>query len=364
MDNKQKMIIASSIILILVVMVGFLYWQQQPKASGPITFTDALDRTVTIPKNDKILIVGKGNDLVSTALYMFPEAKTKIYGLSSAFKTSELFLLVDPNVNAKVIDGLTNPTVEAIVALQPDLVLLKSISKKTGDQLETANLKVAYVDLEGIDAYVRDLKILGAILGNPSRGEQLATYYTKVYSDTKKLADAYQSKPSALLLYYSSKSGVISFNTPGAGFVQNKLIDEAGGNSVTSTLTTSGWNIVGIEQIAAWNPDVIMVTTYSSSPSADDACKVLLADPTWQTLKAVQTKRVYAVPNDAEGSVMGSWDNPTSRWVLGYMWIRSILHPEDSTASSVKISTEGFYQEMYGLTSSQAKDISGRIQLP
>lgn len=320
--------------------------------------TDALGRTVKIktPIN-RVIITGKSAWPILTVAYMFPNAKNVLYGLSPSINVP-LFQKIDPNITSKIVS--TELSVEEIANAKPDVVILKSTMKKLGDQLEELGISVVYVDFENLESYLRDLKVLGKVFMNETRGEELAKFYNDTYnviiSKTKKLADTEREK--VLFLYYSTKNG---YQAPGNGWLQTFMIEAAGGYPLSKEISGTGWNTVNFEQIASWNPDIIFLVTYSNSPTSSNVKKQLLENATWSSISAIQNKTVYAVPDDCVVGALGSWDCPGSRWILGLQWMAKKIHPELFSDLDIIEEAKRFYMELYGLSEEAANEIIGRI---
>ncbi len=117
---------------------------------------------------------------------------------------------------------------------------------------------------------------------------------------------------------------------------QTQLIEAAGGVSVSSDLAGS-WNTVNLEQILVWNPDVIVIPPYGNVTVAD-----LLANPDWQSVRAIQTGRVVKMPR-----VFGPMDTPLPESLLGVMWLSSAFYPERAIFD-VRTEAVDFYETYYG----------------
>lgn len=350
----------------ILVAVSVTYVVLRPKAISPheenvIIVTDTLGRTVQIglPIN-KVIITGKAGWPTVSVAYMFPSAKNCIHGLGQMIAEASLFRMVDPDIDSKIVAslGIDLPNIEEIAAHNPDVVILKSYMKsKLGDPLESLGIKVVYVDLENLDTYLRDIKVLGKIFGDEAKAEKIANYYQEkhesISSKTRSIEN--EDRPKVLLLYYSTKGGTISFKVPGTGWLQTSMIEVAGGYPLSKELPGTGWNTVSFEQIAQWNPDIIFVVTYSDDPSPSYIKNKLLGDPMWESINAVAKGKVYAFPDDCNNlHALGSWDSPGSRWILGLMWMAKKIHP--SLFSDVNLAEEAkdFYMKMYGLNEDEA----------
>ncbi|MEM2998563.1 MAG: ABC transporter substrate-binding protein [Thermoproteota archaeon] len=303
-----------------------------------------------------MVITGAGSWPIVTVAYMFPNAKNVLYGLRGEVDCP-LFRMVDPSIESKIVPTTSaTPNVEEIVAMNPDVVILKSTMKLTiGDSLEELGIKVVYVDFENLNSYIRDLRVLGKVFRNDDIAEKIVKHYNETYNTVLSKSSIIKERRKVLFLYYSTKGGTVSFQVPGEGWLQTFMIEAAGGYALSRELAETGWNTVSFEQIARWNPDIIFLVTYSDSPSAVDAKNVLLRSPEWMKINAVMNGEVYAVPHDCGNiGALGSWDCPGSRWALGLEWMARKINPYLYSDLDIIIDAKNFYMKMYGLEEKDA----------
>lgn len=326
----------------------------QPTAAAyPVTLTDDLQKEVTFDKAPpRIVVAGRATTLLLDALYMFPEAKQSVIAYEKRLQTSDDFMpVIDPAASEKAILQ-KDSSAEQIAPLNPDLVILKTYMAETlGKPLEEIGIKVIYLDLETPDAFMNDIQLLGKIFGDSARAESVLQYYegslASIQTYTKTLDST--KNPKVLLIQYSNKGGTINFSVPAIGWIQTSMVELAGGTPVWVDASTAGaWNNVTLEQIAAWNPDVIFIIWYQgdAAPVAKDVSN----DPIWAQLKAVKDGHVYGFAGD-----FISWDQADSRWILGLTWLASRIHPEIFTEANIKESATIFYQTLYNLTFDQVE---------
>jgi iron complex transport system substrate-binding protein len=123
------------------------------------------------------------------------------------------------------------------------------------------------------------------------------------------------------------------------------MVELAGGEPVwKEAAEPGGWTVVNFEQIAAWDPELILIVNYFDDPSK--AAAELRQDPKWQALSAVQEDHIFAFPGD-----FLSWDQPDPRWILGLQWLATKIHPQAFGSLDLLDEIKTFYSEMYGLDS-------------
>lgn len=316
----------------------------QPTAkSSEIKVTDALGRTVVLPKPPKrIVLTGKAVIMVVNAAYIFPEALTNLAAIGSQNQSPATFVpLIDPNYSAKATLQ-QDAGAEQIAAIQPDLVILKSsLSETLGKPLDALKIPVLFVDFETPEQYERDIAILGTVFQNEARAKEINAYYRNKVDEISAKVKGLSTKPKTLLLYFSEKDGAVAFNVPPLAWMQTKLVQIAGGEPVWAAANpVSGWTKVSLEQVAAWDADKIFIISYTKN--AVDVVKSLKADTQWQALRAVKQGQLHAFPAD-----LYSWDQPDTRWVLGLTWLATKLHPDVFAKTDIIGQAKEFYKTLY-----------------
>jgi len=311
------------------------------------TVIDALGRSVSFEKQpEKIIIIGKATTMLNNTIFLFPEAPERVISYEQRLQMDVDFIttIFEEMANKTLVDR--DATAEQVAPLNPDLVILKTYMRdKVGLPIETIGIPVVYLDLESPEQFYIDLRTIGQIFGNSARAEQLVTLYkaneARISEALSGLSD--DAKPSALMLEYKNKGGEVAFAVPPVDYLQTLIVEKAGGNPVwKEVITNGGWTVVTLEQIAAWNPDMIFLVDYNGN--AAEVISGLKQDVKWQALKAVINGKLYAFPVD-----FLSWDQPDPRWGLGELWLASKIHPERFPAFNMEDEVVSFYTDYYGL---------------
>ncbi|MEL7646404.1 MAG: ABC transporter substrate-binding protein [Anaerolineaceae bacterium] len=316
---------------------------QAPQQAAPIALIDALGREVKLEKlPQRIAVTGRASLMILDALYLFPEAKERVVAFEDAVQGDLNFIeLLDPKYPEKAFLK-RDAGVEQFVTAEPDLVIMKSSqAEKFGAPIEALNIPVVYLDFETPEQYTRDLTLIGQILGNPDRAQELNRAYQNAVDEINQKVPVSASRPGVLVLQYDSADGAVAFKVPPASWMQTLLVQMAGGSPLWLDANAgAGWAQVSIEQVAAWDPDVVLVIAYAEDPSAVTA--TLKQDPQWQQLRAVKDGKLYGFPKDVY-----SWDQPDTRWLLGLQWLAARLHPEVFSQVDLEQTARDFYQFAY-----------------
>ncbi|MFP4374948.1 MAG: ABC transporter substrate-binding protein [Spirochaetaceae bacterium] len=336
---------AALIPLLLVSMLVPVALPAVDGADGEITVRDALEREVTLPAvPERIVIAGRAVALIANALYLFPEVSDRVVAVGATDQgLGDFFSVLDDNPGEKTRLGRSAGP-EEVLARNPDLVLLKSYMRDSlGRPLETAGVPVVYLDLETPQQYARDLRILGELLGAPGRAEDIVEAFDRRRASLERAANraaGAAGQPQVLLISVSARGNAVSFRVAPEEWIQGTQVELGGGDPVWYDRALSpGWNEVQFEQIALWDPEVIVIVSYHEP--ADEVRDEVIADDRWQTLSAVRNNEVYAMPADFH-----SYGQPDTRWILGAEWIARVLHPQ-LFDESFRERVFSFYREFY-----------------
>jgi iron complex transport system substrate-binding protein len=204
---------------------------------------------------------------------------------------------------------------EAIVALQPDLVLAASITTPEQVQaLEDLGL-MTYVlpnpnDFAGL---YQNLQIVGELTGRRAAAGDLAA---ELEARVTAVAERLQGADRPRVFYEADGTDPTAPWTTGSETFQSVLIELAGGTNVAAGIT--GWGQFSLEKLVAINPQVILFGSGTFVPTTAES---LAARPGWGAMSAVVDERVYAVETN--------WvDRPGPRLVEALEAMAGFIHPE------------------------------------
>ena len=312
-----------------------------------ITLTDASGKELSFSAPpERLVFAGRASQILIHAAYLFPEAIDRISGMEQRSQRGTSMLpLIDPKYEQKT-QFERDAAAEQIAPIKPDVVLMKTyMADRLGDPLEQLDIPVVYLDLETPEQFFRDVESLGVLFDNPERAEEVKSFYQARLDQIETALNGLklEDRPSVLMIQYDTRSGEVAFNVPSANWLQTVIVELAGGEPVwTEAVTSGGWTVVNFEQIAAWDPDLIIVVNYFDDPGI--AVGVLRQDPKWQALRATQEDNIFAFPGDYL-----SWDQPDTRWILGLQWLATKIQPDRFESLNLLDEVKTFYEEMYGL---------------
>lgn len=228
------------------------------------------------------------------------------------------------------------PNVESIRALNPDVVVQWSDAQLTAP-LEQAGMKVLGITNTGTQEDVDTwTSLFATMLGRPERAAQM-----KARSDEKQKSIRAEAASRGTggpgIIYFNRFSG--GLKVAGKGSYNDFYIKLVGGhNPATGPQGLQGKGMVGVdvEQVLAWDPEIILLGNFDGAMPAD-----LYASPVWQSVSAVRSRRVYKVP-------LGGyrWDPPGQESPLMWRWLSDISFPS-GTRSGLREETGDYFDFLY-----------------
>jgi iron complex transport system substrate-binding protein len=304
--------------------------------------TDMLGHTVTVPRR-VVRIATLSATATQLVFAVGAQDQLVVASFGSAVKGKAMGAIY-PRMNQVPEAGNQNAAnIETLLAARPDIVLTEE--GPALDQMKAAGLPAYAFSAEQPGQLTDAIKRMGALTGHTAEATaSLDLLATKM----KEIADEVGTIESAKRLkVYVAGTGI--FKTFAGDFFQTFMVRNAGGVSVSGQLT-GGKIDVSPEQVLVWNPDVIILTSYTRDTVSD-----VLTNPQLQNVAAVRDHRVYVMPK-----YVVSWDMPVPESFLGTMWLAHKLYP-DQVRFDMSAEITQFYRQFYRFTV-PAVDLAGLLQ--
>ncbi|MBN1322155.1 MAG: ABC transporter substrate-binding protein [Thermoleophilia bacterium] len=321
-----------------------------------VTVTDHAGRQVTIPTQvDRVF--GSGPTATNLIYTLAPELLIG-WNITPTEQEKEYI-----PAEYRAMTGLggwfgknTTGNVEEIIKLAPDVVIsLGDIDEAAASDAERIQgllgVPVVLVDSALVktgDAY----RFIGEILGTRERAEELAVYSDQVLSQAQENA-AKLAQEDRVSVYYAE--GGKGLHTDPEGSTHTEVFTVVGAQNVANVELQQGYGMspVSLEQVIAWNPEVIFV---ASDPAGEtNVHEQITTGADWATIQAVKDGRVYEIPHGPFDWV----DRPYSIGrILGIPWVGNLLYPglyDFDMQAKVKEFYELFYH--FDLTDAQMQQL-------
>jgi iron complex transport system substrate-binding protein len=226
------------------------------------------------------------------------------------------------------------PNVEQLLTVNPDLVI------QWGDRgpgivqpMEAVGLPVVglrYGTEEDARAWLR---IMGTLFGQEERAKALIAWREATEAAITAAVSPVPEERRPRVLYALRWLGQRQIAGPGT--YNDHVIRLTGGRNAATGI--ANFAQANVEQIVAWDPDVILLNSFEAALSPDD----LYRDPLMAGVKAVRERRVYKMP-------MGGyrWDPPNQESPLAWEWLATLLHP-DRIEGDLRARMRDAYRTLY-----------------
>lgn len=319
-------------------------------AGGSHQVVDSTGAAVTIPNsvarvadawpahNEIVQMLGGGDKIVATSLT--PASAPWLY-------------TVDPALNtARIAFTSSTVNIETLAGARPD-VLFGSDPTQFAAKTREIGIPTVQLIFQTFDGLKKVVATTADVLG-PAAQAQARGYDS--YLDTKLAGvSAVTARIPA-----SERPSVLHVNSlnpliiDGTGSIIDAWISTAGGRNAATV--AGNLRQVSTEQVAQWNPDVIILGS-DAGDSADTAARTLAkltTDPFWSHLAAVRSHHTYVNP---AGAFL--WDRYGIEEALQIQWAAKTLHPAEFADLDMAAETRNFYSRFlhYRLTDDQARRI-------
>jgi iron complex transport system substrate-binding protein len=247
--------------------------------------------TWCVARSDERPLVGARTAIPKRIVSLAPSVTETVFALGLGDRLVGVTTYCDYPAAAKrlpKIGSFMNPSLEAIIAKRPDLVI--GVSGATDPakarEMEALGLRVDLISLSSLAEILDSIKIIARLLGTPEAGETVVSKIAGQVQDVKKRIQ-HVTRRSVLLVV-----GIRPLIAVGRKNFIDELITLAGGENIAGG-ASQPWLNIPEEFVVAKAPQVIIEAGMGSE--RDDSHK------RWRDLAsipAVKQGRVYSYPSD------------------------------------------------------------------
>lgn len=218
--------------------------------------------------------------------------------------------------NLTSVGDYWTPNVEAIVALEPDLILAAFAQEEVVNTFRGMGYKVLVLDPDNIDDILKDIVLVGRATDRNIEAAILV-------NDLRRRIDAVVSKvtdaPSRPKVYYEVWYDPLW--SVGSESWENELIEKAGGINIFANQSLKYFE-ANSEAIIERNPDIMIFPLgHGAGPLFWGSFDQVKARPGWNAISAVKNDSLYTIDADIVS-------RPGPRIVGALEILAEIIHPE------------------------------------
>lgn len=276
--KKRILALITSVLVVMMAIVGCSQKETvvKDREGNDFKVPNKVDRIIsTAPSNTEVLVeLGLADKLVAVDKY-----SADIPGLPE---------------NIELID-FSSPDPEAIVALDPDMIIASG-HNKTGNSedpfkvVKESGISVAYIpSSDSINGIYDDIMFIADITNTKEKGQQIVDNMKKQVAEIEKIGKTIKDKKK---VYFEIGPAPNLYSFGNSTFL-NEMIELVGGENIFKD--QNGWISPSAESIIEKNPDVIITNVnYVKNPTNE-----IKNREGWENIAAVKNGQVYVVDTNA-----------------------------------------------------------------
>jgi iron complex transport system substrate-binding protein len=219
---------------------------------------------------------------------------------------------------------------EAILALHPELVITWSFRPEVVEFLTRKGLRVIAIYPDSLEELYGVIEMCGQLFGKEGRAKEVRSRMDELFALVQSRVAAIPHEQRRKVLWLWQKPTRVT----GRFGLQQDLITMVGAVNLAQGVEMPHAE-VSLEQILAWNPEVIFIWGHASyGPEA------LLESSQWRTVTAVKERRVYKAP------LADTWSPSTGVLTL---WMVQKTYPELFKDMDLGVVARKFHLECFGV---------------
>lgn len=296
-------------ILILTAVVLLLVFNLSAVGEGfPIEYTDDLGQKIVIDTEvERIVSLAPGVTEMIFAL----DAEDKLVGVSSVANYPEEAL------EKESVGNISEPNIEKIVALKPDLVIAESVTnKEVVRRLTNLGIKIAGFRPNSIPETIQMIDDIAFLISAEDKAEELTFQMRSEFKRVKNLVDKKIQQERRQRVFYEIWSDPLF--TAGKNTFLDSIIFQAGGYNIGRDAQGS-WPQFNLESLIAADPEVYIASEHSSPEGL--TMEKLKSRTLMRETSAYKNDRLYLVNQDLV-------NRPSPRIIEGYKEFVAAIFPE------------------------------------
>jgi iron complex transport system substrate-binding protein len=283
-------------LITLIAVVGIIYSGSMQNEEQKKTYLKLVDDTGYVTNLDaypeKIISLAPSTTEILFAL----ELDDRVVAVSNYCNYPHDFSVWIAEDRIKSIGDFSNPSMEVITSLQPDLILATAgVQGESITSLRNLGYKVLVLAPANINGILQNIELVGNSTGKISEATVLINnIQNRIDAVVNKVVNA-----PKLTVYYEVWYDPTSLWTAGARAWQNELIEKAGGENIFVNEQLEYFQS-SAEAVIMHNPDIILVPSEGMGFGEPfwGSIETIKARPGWNTISAIINDGIHPVDSD------------------------------------------------------------------
>ena len=269
-DKKSAALIAIRFALLMAAVASGCDRADPAPASGPVR------RVVTTTPSATEIVAAAAGPAILVGVDRFSTFPPEVKGLP-------------------VVGDFVSPSVEAILQLRPDLVVLDAVQVRTGEALRAGGMRTLVLEMHSVTDVLDGLSEVGRALGAAEGAARSRARLESAIARARARGLARARRPRVLLVVDREVGALRGLVASGPGSYLDELVSMLGGDNVLAGSSVR-YPKISPETVIEAAPDVILDATFTDDPDA------ALRD--WSALPgvpAVARRRVHMIGGEGAG---------------------------------------------------------------
>jgi iron complex transport system substrate-binding protein len=296
------------------------------------TITDMAGRSVVVPRDiTRVATMGSVPPL-NSLLFAVGASDRLVSGLPPRFGKNPRWsfqkVFAPQLADAPLIETQNRePDLEAIAALDADVIL--TTYPAMADAVARIGVASIVIEWQEPGDVKKAMALIGDLLGKEVEASAYVAYFDGVLTRVSEISQLLPDADKPRILYFEPET----ISQP--HLIAEWWIAQAGGISVSDDGRSQEVLTFNIEQVLAWDPDIILV------PQLKDVEKVY-GNALLKGVSAVASRRVFPLP-----VVAHTWGNRTAEQPLTVLWAAKTINPERFRDVDLKEEVGRFYATIF-----------------
>ncbi|MFW6007006.1 MAG: ABC transporter substrate-binding protein [Halanaerobiales bacterium] len=279
MKNKLCLLL---VLMLTVLMTGVTLVQAE---EYPVTVEDDLGEEITLEKKpESIISLSPSN---TEMLYALGQGD-KIIGVTQSANYPEEAL------EKEKIGTITEPNIEKIVSLEPDLVIASSINDiQSVNRLKELGISVAGFSPATVNDTMLTMKKIGTLVGEEEKVQKIVSELQLQLVEIKNIVDSHLENNERKKVFYEIWTDPLT--TAGENTFIDDIINIAGGINIGAE-AQGHWPQYSLEKLIKEDPEVYISTPHSSQEEV--TVSSIKERDEFETIKAVKNENIHIVNQD------------------------------------------------------------------
>lgn len=308
-------------------------------SASTITVVDKLGREVSLNIPVKRAVVVISYELIP-ALNLWSQVAGVSRWAEDNCGLYKAIVTEKPALKRATVGAGSDINVEAVLKLNPDVVITWTYNPNTIRFLEDKGIKVIGIYPESLSELYKDMRMHGKIFGKEKRVKEVIREMDRIFKIISERVSKIPPEKRKKVIHLGGAPTRVS----GSLGVTNDIIKIAGGINPAGTIMQRHID-VSVEKIVQWNPDVIFIW---GSAGYDESW--LYSNSQWRFIKAVQHRQIYKLPK---------WSTWSPRLAPIALYMAMKIYPELFKDIKFDNIADDFYKKVFGISYYKVRQYEG-----